>query len=454
MLKLAPSLLLSVLCSNESAAFNVARPAVTSPHRHQATTTSLSMSNGGNNIDDMTASQLSRRNALARFAATATAAAGATFFGANPAFAADAANASEFSPSPTSDASIARVGYDGKGQLVAEADAAPAAEAEAAPAEAAPAETKAGDTDEYGSPESEEGTQASLDPKVALPSIGEIAGVNAKVIAGGVAVVGVLAVLNDPDGGEPPVNPLAKGGPPATPYGLDGGRNNFDGVDSTAAKTAAPVNEPAPAAEEPEEAAAPAAEEKPKWKFETPVPYGIQNKGGKNPFIKNVEEYCVGGKVTEDCSQSIKGYLDDIADTGAVSSSSEVKAIVGYLGTLGSDDSSAPSGKKAGAAFTSYLDALAGGSAPPPSSAKAVKTYLETMNGDRAAAAAPTPDVAAAPAQPEPVAAVAEAPPAAPAWEAGFNQFDNRLTNIEAAFSCRCSCIIKGEKVWARTHYI
>ena len=153
--------------------------------------------------------------------------------------------------------------------------------------------------------------------------------------------------------------------------------------------------------------------EKPKWALDLPTPYGVAN-GGKNPFLKEVLEYDAG-KVTNAAAETITTYLEDVSNTGAVATTEEVKVITGYLDSI-DDASDAPAGKKVGAAFTSYLDALAEGSAPPPSSNKAVKTYLDTVAGNTA-----------------PPAAAASVPvEAAPgAWEADFAEFDNRLTNIE-----------------------
>ncbi|KAL9188024.1 hypothetical protein ACHAXT_006402 [Thalassiosira profunda] len=97
-------------------------------------------------------------------------------------------------------------------------------------------------------------------------------------------------------------------------------------------------------------------------------------------------EFCEPGQITEGCSESIKGYLDSLASTGAVATDGEVKAIVGYLDSLGSNASPAKKGK-AGAAFTSYLDALSEGYMPAPTSAEAVADYLGALtNGNDVAA--------------------------------------------------------------------
>ena len=189
------------------------------------------------------------------------------------------------------------------------------------------------------------------------------------------------------------------------PYGMAGGRNYFDDAGGAAKTSGLVMNSqnsppsPVVAEQQPKKVVLTAEawsqvkkpKEKPKWKLEKPIPYGIQN-SGKNPFIAEVLEYCVGGKVTDDCADSLKGYLDNISDTGAAATNEEVTAVVGYLNSLGSSSSSITSSsmivekRKVGLAFANYLDALSAGSAPPPSSAKAVKTYLDTLNGTAGAA--------------------------------------------------------------------
>ena len=95
----------------------------------------------------------------------------------------------------------------------------------------------------------------------------------------------------------------------------------------------------------------------------------------------NIEDYCEPGKVDEDCSESIKGYLDELSDTGAVATDGEVQIIVNYLDSL-SCNFVLPNENTRGAAFTNYLDALSTGFVPPPSSANAVKTYLDELSND------------------------------------------------------------------------
>jgi len=105
-------------------------------------------------------------------------------------------------------------------------------------------------------------------------------------------------------------------------------------------------------------------------------------------------EYCEPGQVNDDCADSILGYLDSLASTGAVATDGEVRSIVGYLDSLSSNVSTP--NENAGAAFTSYLDAVSTGFIPAPSSAKAVASYLDVLSststaGDDATTATFTP---------------------------------------------------------------
>lgn len=93
----------------------------------------------------------------------------------------------------------------------------------------------------------------------------------------------------------------------------------------------------------------------------------------------NIEDYCEPGKVDEECAESVKEYLDDIANTGKVATDDEARTIVNYLDSL-SSNASPPNGSTTIKAFTSYLDALSEGSIPSPSSAKAVQTYLNDLS--------------------------------------------------------------------------
>lgn len=96
----------------------------------------------------------------------------------------------------------------------------------------------------------------------------------------------------------------------------------------------------------------------------------------------NIEDYCEPGKVDEECAESVKDYLDNIAETGKVASDDEAKTIVNYLDSL-SSNITPPNGSTTGRAFTTYLDALSQGSIASPSSAKAVQTYLNVLSTDQ-----------------------------------------------------------------------
>lgn len=93
----------------------------------------------------------------------------------------------------------------------------------------------------------------------------------------------------------------------------------------------------------------------------------------REPIIE-LEEYCEPGKVTDNCSEAINGFLSDVADTGKAVKDSEAEAIVGYLDSLPTQSSNSN-----GAAFTSYLDALSTGCVPPPPSSEAVNGYLHEL---------------------------------------------------------------------------
>ena len=363
---------------------------------------------------------MSRRGALARIvAASAT-----PFLGAFPSMADDDSPTTAFSESPTSDASIARSGYEGKIAIPAEkppALSSPSLETEAPPA----TNTVTPPVEAPSSPPAAPAREAaiakstSLEPKFVLPLSGDLSPDFAIATA---AFVGLAFIANniqeDSDLG------ATASAPPAQPYGLSGGRNNP--IDEGATKEVKQLQTVAATLPPPP----PPKPEKKKWQAEKPIPYGIQNPNGKNPFLKEILDYCEGGKVTEKCTETIKDYLDNLADSGAVATSNEVKAIVGYLDSLGSKTSAIGEKKKVGAAFTSYLDALSAGSAPPPSSAQAVKTYLDTLNGAVPARMLVTSPAIPSSSQPPPPSS-APLPVASTTSTPDFAQYDNRLTSIE-----------------------
>ncbi|KAL7472606.1 hypothetical protein ACHAXS_012969 [Conticribra weissflogii] len=203
-------------------------------------------------------------------------------------------------------------------------------------------------------------------------------------ILGAVYAVGVY---RDDTGGTAADNGPSTPPPPAVPYGLDAGRNYYKGVElqkpPAPPKPAAPKPVPEPIFEEPQE-----EKELPPWALKLPTPYGIANRG-KNPFIKPVEEYCEKGKVDENCTDSIKSFVDNVESTGTKVTTEEAETIVQYLESLSEAASDAVSsfateGKsttKAG--FANYLDGLKSESSnrPGATSANAVMSYLDTLNG-------------------------------------------------------------------------
>ncbi len=94
--------------------------------------------------------------------------------------------------------------------------------------------------------------------------------------------------------------------------------------------------------------------------------------------FSNIYDYCEPGQMNSACSESIKGYLDSLARTGAIATDGEVKIIVRYLDSLSSNVM--PKNRNRGAAFTNYLDALSMGSIPAPTSAMAVANYLDVLS--------------------------------------------------------------------------
>ncbi|KAL3801365.1 hypothetical protein HJC23_006975 [Cyclotella cryptica] len=238
----------------------------------------------------------------------------------------------------------------------------------------------------------------------------------------------------------PIVPKVTPGAPPPGPYGLAAGRNYWDGkVLQTAAELPKPPPPPKPA--QPAPPAAPAVaqttngKETRKW-YEPPTPYGILNKD-KNPFLKDIQQYCEPGKVSQPCTDSIKGYLSDLSASGATASGEAAGAIVGYLDSLGGKKSSSSNAAVGNAAFTNYLDALSGsaastspaeavidalsnGSTPSPASAQAVKEYLDSLNIAKKPAV--TGMVMTPPKKmPTPSSSSSES----------YSAYDNRLTSIE-----------------------
>mmetsp|Transcript_26603 Transcript_26603/g.54578 ORF Transcript_26603/g.54578 Transcript_26603/m.54578 type:complete len:468 (-) Transcript_26603:30-1433(-) len=132
--------------------------------------------------------------------------------------------------------------------------------------------------------------------------------------------------------------------------------------------------------------------ELPPWALRLPTPYGIEY-GGKNPYIQQVEQYCEKGKVNENCTDSIKSFVENAETTGATVE--EAETIVGYLESLSDNASNAVAnfttkGKRVTSAnFETYLAALSNKpsecsdtpAVPAPASAIAVKEYLDGLSG-------------------------------------------------------------------------
>mmetsp|Transcript_7490 Transcript_7490/g.16611 ORF Transcript_7490/g.16611 Transcript_7490/m.16611 type:complete len:590 (+) Transcript_7490:141-1910(+) len=128
------------------------------------------------------------------------------------------------------------------------------------------------------------------------------------------------------------------------PYGLDKGRNYFNGVDVT-------INNPIPASD--------------------------------------IRKYCDAAKpaVTNECTESITGFLEEVSHNSAIGNVNgseeqveKASVIISYLDNLakgmGSSDDDV---SRAGAAFSSYLEGLSNGNLPAPSSAESVAVYLDSL---------------------------------------------------------------------------
>mmetsp|Transcript_8226 Transcript_8226/g.18435 ORF Transcript_8226/g.18435 Transcript_8226/m.18435 type:complete len:507 (-) Transcript_8226:470-1990(-) len=410
-LKLAPSLLLSVLyCSNESAAFAPSSTIIVVPRA--SSSSSLAMAN----IEDEQNVDFSRRGTAGTFFRGLTA--GAAVVGASNFISmrnVEAAYAAEFS--------------DGNGASSSAKEV-----VETALGNDNNAVTAVSSSVEYRNSLSE------MDPQ--LLAAGAV---------GAAAFFGFAANSQsnmEQDGSTssaPSVDPkveaaakaLQKAAQPV-PYGLQAGRNYYNGVEIAKTDKAAAPAPPTPPPAAPAQPVAAVISTKPvpisepkkgrKTWYDNPTPYGIQNKD-KNPFLKDIEENCDAGKVTPDCTESIKEYLTDLSDTGVKATSEETSTIIGYLDSLNSNSSSVGGGQKT-AAFASYLDALPVGEARAPTSAAAVKSYLDTISSGNAAPmkksmAPPKPQMRAPPSP------VIVAPPAPIIQQVDLTPYNNRLTSVE-----------------------
>ena len=214
-----------------------------------------------------------------------------------------------------------------------------------------------------------------------------------------------------------PVPATVAGAPPplgAAPYGLAGGRNYWDNrVLQTAASLPKPPPKPTPTPPTPPEVDSSKDADKP-W-YQPPTPYGLVNKSG-NPFLKDIQQYCEPGKVSEPCTDSIKGYLSDLTQSGKTATGEAASTIVGYLDSLGGKT---PAGASAAPTTKTVKEALATGSTPPPASAEKVKDYLNALDIGK---------------KPVATGMVMQAPPKSTKPISSMNpyeSYDTRLTNIE-----------------------
>jgi len=137
-----------------------------------------------------------------------------------------------------------------------------------------------------------------------------------------------------------------------------------------------------------------------------PDPYGLE--AGRRYFngvmVADVKEYCNGGKVDNECAETINGFLGDVNSNNGDEPSAEQKetanAVLSYLDSL----SSAPTADRVAAemldssrqqasmsfevskpktseAFSSYLGELSKGNVSPPTDAQSVVSYLESLEG-------------------------------------------------------------------------
>lgn len=145
--------------------------------------------------------------------------------------------------------------------------------------------------------------------------------------------------------------------------------------------------------------------------YQPPTPYGLVNKN-KNPFLKDIQQYCEASKVSEPCTDSIKGYLNDLSTTGEAASSDEAKTVVGYLDSIGGKT---PAGASAAPSANVVKEALASGSNPLPASAEKVKEYLDALDIGKKSVI---------------TGMVMDAPPVT-GTSPSFDAYDSRLTGIE-----------------------
>lgn len=137
-----------------------------------------------------------------------------------------------------------------------------------------------------------------------------------------------------------------------------------------------------------------------------PDPYGLE--GGRRycngVLVSDVKEFCDGGKVDNECAETINDFLVDVNSNNGDEPSAEQKetanAVLSYLDSLSSaptadrvaaemldlsrQQASKPieeSKPKTSEAFSSYLGELSNGNVSAPKDAQSVVSYLESLEG-------------------------------------------------------------------------
>jgi len=137
-----------------------------------------------------------------------------------------------------------------------------------------------------------------------------------------------------------------------------------------------------------------------------PGPYGLE--GGRRycngVLVSDVKEFCDGGKVDNECAETINDFLVDVNSNNGDEPSAEQKetanAVLSYLDSLSSaptadrvaaemldssrQQASKPSEEtkpKTSEAFSTYLGELSVGNVSAPTDAQSVVSYLESLEG-------------------------------------------------------------------------
>jgi hypothetical protein len=205
------------------------------------------------------------------------------------------------------------------------------------------------------------------------------------------------------------------GAPPplgAAPYGLASGRNYWDNKVLNTADSLPRPPPPPKAVTPPPPPVVDTAQDADKPWYQPPTPYGLINKSN-NPFLKDIQQYCEPGKVSDPCTESIKGYLNDLSNTGEAASGEAAGTIVSYLDSLGGKTT--PAGVSAAPSARVVKEALL--TPPSPSEAEVVKEYLDALNIAK---------------RPVSTGMVMEAPPKSKSTAGGeYRVYEERLTSIE-----------------------